>query len=743
MLTIFDKIPELSAIPNTFQPYDNTVQKNVNTVFQFPTQKADLYPEPNVFFSNKEWNANVDRIYENLDYLNSQSRIWNSFIPGALQENLYENQLNQTILQNGVSGELILADEKVIRFLSGGEVVQTLDCSPLDNFFQIKEIKITNDRFYLVDRNLVFVWDYPSFDFQGFFGGFGGPTEKTKFNGPCSITANEDYIFVADTQNRSIKIYDCNFQFIFRGTLPIHPTAIEVNENYLFVAGNSTKLYRFDLSDFRCFNVYDLPFSGITKIRNDFYQDGFLYIINSAGKAIKYTQDGLVVGNFRDLGSTIIDVAKDETTLFVYQEDGTIKSYLDHSFLYSILSEECQFIPSGAYIADGELNSSYLSYNKSIEYMQNDLQCYADSVTGTFVNIVSEFQDAKLAVEIAPTSCVIPDLDKSSYFGKDDPFVWEIMKRGWEALCIGFEQLENCYKFGIANPPPFVFDCVPLSALRIDKPQKPSSNAFPLTIKEIQPQFNKFNFAIFSGDNCKSWCDIECFFGNNTSSCTTWNDMANICDVVCLSAVRWCDFNCPSAELPCLVDVFEPSSSCSAITVQNNGNTETLSWNTSAYSYDSNSFSIRWEDDRWKFYELGFFQKELLNNLFDPTDGWENTDNCIIICNGDGRFICHWNIQIIDNCGETSEIISRQEILTDDETFCKYEGDNWFLCYNECGFWDLSSKINGDIWSYPITDELSSANPSALDPDNDMIFSIDGLRSKTFNLPKDMIVSIL
>lgn len=768
----------LSSVPVSVQNYDSSIIRNVFNPLEL--KHKDFDPKPNIFFNNKDWNELVDKFYENLIYIKNQSYIWNSIFPGIER---YKWITIKNIKKIEVVDDILYAlGENTLNVISSsgtgfekGKIEQIITKSALDDFYELKDFTINEYKLFALEGNYVLSWEYPSLNFKGYFGGFGGPSEKNKFYNPQAIASNSEYIFVADTENKNLKIYNHDFQFRCRVAFPSRPTTIAINNNYIFVGSSeSNKIYRFEICCIKNFKIIYIPEKFILKsIRNDSYQDGFLYIVSESGLAARYTQDGLFISYLRNLDNNgIVDLYKNQADVVVLGRDNNIVSYLDYSYKLSALIEnQCSaIVPSAAYIGDDELNPSWIPYNSSLNKMYDDIACLTNSITSIFVGDYSYEYDSILSVITIPSIYDFKEeIEDVLYFGENDPFVWEVVARPWRIFYDEFEKMIDFYNFqtsaNIGYTPSF-FGCRKIKELKTSRPLEISSDVYPITLRELNPVRNKFSLNYFcqSGEEyitneCfRTWNAFNCLFDTPSASCATWGDVYELCDVDCFSGIKWTNILPPSctgvSAIDSLVNVYTPNFS-SVVVSRPKESPVTLYWNNILNSYNSLSGHVlTWYRDRWRYYLNDVLIENFGNNLSHPMSGYflNQTQSDVVFTSNNNIFACWKRLLLTRNTAKNFESLFPIKYTDFDSTIgknCVYENTNWILNYNSSlRVWDLSSKHYASVWIYPSKyNTVSGSNDISLRyiPNQNIVstdFCLDSKRSNSYELGKTITLTI-
>jgi hypothetical protein len=187
------------------------------------------------------------------------------------QSNLYQDNLNENTQTFGRIGDICVQGQLLFVTDSVNNVVLKYDISTY----------VTNDNAFIPSRILVEV-----------IGAKGKVTDSFKFNTPTLITSSSDRLFVFDSNNFTIKVYDLDFNFITRvNAINLRSEtllALEYNSvnNYLYsitkdVTGN-IKLYilngDYTVNDKQIFTEKLLPNENIKNIAFSYNDSNIFYI---------------------------------------------------------------------------------------------------------------------------------------------------------------------------------------------------------------------------------------------------------------------------------------------------------------------------------------------------------------------------------------------------------------------------------------------------------------------------------
>ena len=200
------------------------------------------------------------------------------------------------------SGEVYVTNDKqVVRTNQDGELIQRYEAAADGNFGGARGIAIdeSSGAFYQLDtrNDIVYKRHIEDGNVASSFGGM-------LLDQPQGIALLEDSIYVSDTNNSAIRIFDMDTEeLISTWLLPYAPFGLSADgtREILYVAsGNQVHAYNYEGDELF---FWDLPFNGGKFLSVD--ENGHLFITNSKGTIAAYSPVPLPA-SFALLGSTLV-----------------------------------------------------------------------------------------------------------------------------------------------------------------------------------------------------------------------------------------------------------------------------------------------------------------------------------------------------------------------------------------------------------------------------------------------------
>jgi hypothetical protein len=409
--------------------------------------------QPNEWGDVDIFNTAIDRLQSNLDYLIYNSQTMNTDSPslfyGWLGNNNeqksqgiswhtqtynkdYVNKLDNSILlenddYNSFSyfkdvkdateskDKLYVIDETSFRVFSSGKIPQEIY---FENIEQINlllsspisiEVDESGDNVYILDsfKNKLYKFNMditsypPQINLQLSVGGLGDRQDINKFNSPSEIVYVDDLIFVLDYNNKCIKQYtkDLNWMFTyytedFDNDQPIN-IAIHPKTFLIYVLTEKYKVYIFDYFKSNSFETLDASLlkDGFDFIKMFFDESGDFFYIQSQKNIFKCSASGALI--------TEVSIPNNENIFYTSGKSSYYRSFIlcsknsiikaqDVLSLFKI-GEGLQY----KYWTKDQLKLSIdefaddISYNRSLNRLVQNIKSFRDTLESRFV-IVNE-----------------------------------------------------------------------------------------------------------------------------------------------------------------------------------------------------------------------------------------------------------------------------------------------------------------------------------------------------------------
>ena len=475
--------------PTTLENVNEEVRRTINTTLSLPYSKQDLYFYKDIM-THHSFNKYIDKVYNNLEYLNGFSTIYNSVLPLNSQTCMEYTQTGKVGIFITNKYELTFHETEVVIF-KGGVLYLTITETNFGKFRNIKDVIIIDDFILILDGNHILKINIANdpFEFITFFGGYGGSSSEFKFQNPEKIIYDipNENIYIWDKGNSKIKIY--NKAFIHNNTITISSTALDVNvyDNVVYVL--ETDKVTFD----NTFINHDV--ANPSKLEIDNTQKGFLWVCGSE-LIKKYTIKGLNTGDYTNF-INIKDLVRIGNKLHILVGDVWWVN-LDYAFTQTIKKDFNFHNPiSGIYVNPNEYINDWVINDIMFKVFDN-LDGLNTSLTGKFVagrNAQSSI--TQVNIDSSPTSSLTANCDY--FIAHDEVVACNVYNRVSDELydmfiqtsdkLLGLNTFLNDDTLSTNNPN---IDLTPINwsieAQSCDgiKPQLFNPNFTPITFAELQ-----------------------------------------------------------------------------------------------------------------------------------------------------------------------------------------------------------------------------------------------------------------
>ena len=394
ILTLTNNFKNIINIDSNYATYDPNINRlYIATELKLPYNYEDVSIGANDWLVADTFNASITKLYENLDYLQYMSQLydvppteyygWLGTLTYANSTNHFRWYVNSPNINYGYNRPDYAIDDKFtklkdifvrdnIMYVSNGTTVSVLSsdfrATTLgsigyktigDNFTNIKAIKLDSDnRVYVLDtidennvlngsknRIIVYTFDQTTGTWSMIYGwgGLGGANAKTKFNNPNDFYIdNLNRLWVVDTGNNVVKQFTRTGSWLQTISSDLFnddaPLSVVLDENDNIYVLTSSKIIQFSNS-----GVYishkSLTNSGAKTIR-PCSDEGFAYICYS-DKIVKYMySDGneaiFANNDFVNYSENYQNVFHDEFRNLYIIANNHILKYIDKLFIISL-----------------------------------------------------------------------------------------------------------------------------------------------------------------------------------------------------------------------------------------------------------------------------------------------------------------------------------------------------------------------------------------------------------------------
>lgn len=375
--------------------YNGGVYRTIFSDFNFPWQREELYPEFDFFISNT-LNKYIDRVNDNLMYLEGNGTIYNSVLP-LDKVDCGEFTQSDKIGFYTTNTYQVTFNRSSIKVYEDGTLKHTITETDFGLLKSVVDVIIKDEFIYVIDGGYILKIKISTTtpEFSTFFGGYGGADSEYKYRTPKKLVFDKhsEQFFVWDNGNGVLKVYNKEFSYLDR--LPISGNDFDVVDGEIFVLKSST------------FEVYNTAGSLIYTVQHelpspssilvDDSQIGFVWIASST-QIFKYAINGLLVGEYER--NRITDISRSGTSLFVITDD-IVERNLDYSFTQTILNDIIYPHPLETTIIDPDEVCSDLVVNTTTKMIFDNINQLNLKIFGQF-NINRDASSSVKSISIVP-----------------------------------------------------------------------------------------------------------------------------------------------------------------------------------------------------------------------------------------------------------------------------------------------------------------------------------------------------
>lgn len=448
---------------------ERDVQRSFPSDIQLPYTCADIADFSNEWINSKVFNERVERVLENIQYIQENSFIYNPDLPlnyiGWLGNNLsnglkwnynlFDNQTQKTFsnLKDVVQdeGNLLVIDENSLKIYENQYYPRLLvDRSVIgedEAWKDLQTIQKKGNLISLLDRGNHAIYFYKwngnfGLKLLYYFGGWGNVNSKYKFNNPKDF-CHFDKIIVCDTDNKCLKVYDQTYSWIRTESYDSKPISVAQNNSGIYVMFESGDVYKLN-SDFnveKTWKVDDINENSKIRANSD-----FVFVNGDVLK--KYTLNGNLVGGFKKELSNlkVKSVAFSEGNLYLAENDKIHKvcdndTYFD---LRDISLDNNLYALSSIAIEPLEFVTVEV-YNDSLSKIYQNLMTLNDSFSARFYEILNPQTDIFETFETRNYESSSMNI-LSSTIGINECLNNSTIGREFNVICENFSKLENILK---------------------------------------------------------------------------------------------------------------------------------------------------------------------------------------------------------------------------------------------------------------------------------------------------------
>ena len=407
------------------------------------------------------------------------------------------------------------ANPKEINFSNSNEIAALL-INPLS--FGVND---TGETIFVVDSPVNKIYRFnldlsnnPVINIELFTGGFGGTNDTNKFNSPTEITYNNGYVYVLDYNNKCVKQYNDDLNWVYTYTNDIFNTdkpissTIHPNLELVYILTNTNKVYIFDNLNNNIFEtllVNEIN-DGYNINKISFDENGDFFYIVTDQNIYKYSASGgyITTLNLSKIPSTICkNLRPTKNRSLIVSSNNCILKYQDileifklgGGLPYNYWSKDQLKVSSDEFSSD-------LNYNRSFVRICQNIKSFRDTLNAKFIlaseqtpsGVITYFSwipintsDLPLFdsnVENDTIGVGVNELHIPQVFNKE-------IKKIYSALIDlnQFLNIENIYTNNLNCSGNFCWSWKALSCYNLTLPVIKTCNINPITYRELKNNF--------------------------------------------------------------------------------------------------------------------------------------------------------------------------------------------------------------------------------------------------------------
>jgi hypothetical protein len=407
------------------------------------------------------------------------------------------------------------ANPKEINFSNSNEIAALL-INPLS--FGVND---TGETIFVVDSPVNKIYRFnldlsnnPVINIELFTGGFGGTNDTNKFNSPTEITYNNGYVYVLDYNNKCVKQYNDDLNWVYTYTNDIFNTdkpissTVHPNLELVYILTNTNKVYIFDNLNNNIFEtllVNEIN-DGYNINKISFDENGDFFYIVTDQNIYKYSASGgyITTLNLSKIPSTICkNLRPTKNRSLIVSSNNCILKYQDileifklgGGLPYNYWSKDQLKVSSDEFSSD-------LNYNRSFVRICQNIKSFRDTLNAKFIlaseqtpsGVITYFSwipintsDLPLFdsnVENDTIGVGVNELHIPQVFNKE-------IKKIYSALINlnQFLNIENIYTNNLNCSGNFCWSWKALSCYNLTLPVIKTCNINPITYRELKNNF--------------------------------------------------------------------------------------------------------------------------------------------------------------------------------------------------------------------------------------------------------------
>lgn len=281
-----------------------------------------------------------------------------------------------------------------------------------------------------------------------YFAQFGDINTRQGLNSPTDITNNGQLIFVVDSGNYVVKVYNESLAWVSQFTHEdftdsVAPISIATSTDYIFVLANNKTIYKFNIDTYQFLAKWTVVDG--QRIRTYNRQDGFITVIGST-QITKYTHIGTPVGSFSQPLGVVTDLCfNDKHTSIICSKD-KLFAVLDVISKHTIRTSDVDYMMWSLQdlLIDSNEMVSALTYNSVLKKLWDNIAIIDRTIHSTFVQYCTpQTTDLNFAIVTNTTAQNINADSSQLLIGNNELVTSHVIERSFGVLCRYIEQLNQ------------------------------------------------------------------------------------------------------------------------------------------------------------------------------------------------------------------------------------------------------------------------------------------------------------
>lgn len=325
---------------------------------------------------------------------------------------------------------------------------------PLADF---KACALLKNTLFVVDAHSNGVYAYEAVPYSTspyklvqYFAQFGDEHTKQGLNNPTDIACDENELFVVDSSNYSIKVYNTSLAWVDQFTCgefrdDVVPISIAIADDSLLVCASNNTVYVFN-RETKALTTSWKAGGEVTRIRIHDKQPQFVNVLTTQG-ILKYTKHGTYIGTFdQPKVAPLLDVASNNKYVSLFISEDKIFAVIDLTSTKTIRTtrlDQWMWPFEQTQVQANDLVSTVV-YNSIIKRFWDNILLADKSIHSKFVQYMTpQVTDLNFAIVAATSADKAVYDDTQIYIGDNELVTSPVIERSISALCAAIATLAN------------------------------------------------------------------------------------------------------------------------------------------------------------------------------------------------------------------------------------------------------------------------------------------------------------